>query len=313
MNNVLLVVAAGSVLLGTLYPLALDALGLGKISVGPPYFETVFVPLMAPVIFLMGVGPIMRWKSMPLPELAQLLRWALAVGVASAVALPFVFGRWSYLSALGFLLAVWVLASCAVSLWRRVRQERSAAGMWARLTGSSRSYYGMLLAHLGIAVFVFGVTLVKGYETETEVRMAPGDTTTLAGHTFRFDGTREVRGPNYVAARATLHVSRDGRPVAVLDPEKRLYTVQQQQMTEAAIHTRPTRDLYVSLGDPLPGTEDTWLVRIQHKPFIAWLWGGCLLMALGGALAASDRRYRVGVRASEVPAAGEKPRVATAA
>jgi cytochrome c-type biogenesis protein CcmF len=314
MNNVLLVVAAGSVLLGTLYPLALDALGLGKISVGPPYFETVFVPLMAPVIFLMGVGPIMRWKRMPIPELAHLLRWALAAGVASAVALPFVFGRWSALVALGFLLAVWVVGSCAVSLWRRVREERTAAGVWARLRGSSRSYYAMLLAHFGIAVFVFGVTLVKGYETETEVRMAPGETATLAGHTFRFEGTREVHGPNYVAARATLQVTREGRPLAVLHPEKRLYTVQQQQMTEAAIHTRPTRDLYVSLGDPLPGTADTWLVRIQHKPFISWLWLGCLLMALGGALAASDRRYRVGVGAGEAGAAtAAKARVATAA
>ena len=234
------------------------------------------------------------------------------MSVASAVALPFVFGRWSALVALGFLLAAGVVGSCAVSLWRRVREERTAAGVWARLRGSSRSYYAMLLAHFGIAVFVFGVTLVKGYETETEVRMAPGETATLAGHTFRFEGTREVHGPNYVAARATLQVTREGRPLAVLHPEKRLYTVQQQQMTEAAIHTRPTRDLYVSLGDPLPGTADTWLVRIQHKPFISWLWLGCLLMALGGALAASDRRYRVGVGEAGAATAA-KPRVATAA
>ena len=313
MNNVLLVVAAGSVLLGTLYPLILDALGLGKISVGPPYFETVFVPLMAPVIFLMGVGPIMRWKSMPIPELAVTLRWALAVGVASAIVLPLVFGRWSPLLGLGFLLAAWTAASCALSLWRRLRQEASASGMWMRLRSGSRSYYGMLLAHLGIAIFVAGVTLVKGYESETEVRMAPGETATLAGHTFRFEGTGEVRGPNYVAARATLRVEREGKPVAVLHPEKRLYTVQQQQMTEAAIHTRLTRDLYVSLGDPIPGTSDTWLVRIQHKPFIAWLWISSLMMALGGALAASDRRYRVTARAGEARPAAAKPQIASAA
>ncbi|MGQ0752316.1 MAG: heme lyase CcmF/NrfE family subunit [Betaproteobacteria bacterium] len=312
MNNVLLVAAAGSVLLGTLYPLALDALGLGKISVGPPYFDTVFVPLMAPVIFLMGVGPIMRWKNMPVPELAVMLRWAFGVGLASAILLPLAFGRWSPLLALGFLLAAWILASCALSLWRRMRQEDNAS-MWARLRGSSRSYYGMLLAHFGIAVFVAGVTLVKGYETETEVRMAPGETATLAGHTFRFDGTGEVRGPNYVSARATLTVEREGRPVTVLHPEKRLYTVQQQQMTEAAIHTRLTRDLYVSLGDPISGTADTWLVRIQHKPFITWLWIGCLMMALGGALAASDRRYRITARGeAREPGAG-KPQVAPAA
>ena len=314
MNNVLLVVAAGSVLLGTLYPLILDALGLGKISVGPPYFETVFVPLMAPVIFLMGVGPIMRWKSMPVPELAVILRWAFAVGVATAIVLPLLFGRWSPLLGLGFLLAGWTVASCALSLWRRLRQEDSASGMWLRLRSGSRSYYGMLLAHFGIAIFVVGVTLVKGYESESEVRMAPGDTATLADHSFRFEGTGEVRGPNYVAARATLRVEREGRPVAVLHPEKRLYTVQQQQMTEAAIHTRLTRDLYVSLGDPIPGTADTWLVRIQHKPFITWLWISCVIMALGGALAASDRRYRVAARAGEAhPPATGKPQVAPAA
>jgi cytochrome c-type biogenesis protein CcmF len=314
MNNVLLVVAAGSVLLGTLYPLILDALALGKISVGPPYFEAVFVPLMAPVIFLMGVGPIMRWKSMPIPELAVILRWAFAVGVATAILLPLLFGRWSPLLGLGFLLAGWTVASCALSLWRRLRQEDSASGMWMRLRSGSRSYYGMLLAHFGIAIFVAGVTLVKGYESETEVRMAPGETATLGAHTFRFEGTGEVRGPNYVAARATLHVERDGKPVAVLHPEKRLYTVQQQQMTEAAIHTRLTRDLYVSLGDPIPGTADTWLVRIQHKPFIAWLWISSLMMALGGALAASDRRYRVAARAVEThPPATGKPQVAPAA
>jgi cytochrome c-type biogenesis protein CcmF len=313
MNNVLLVVAAGSVLLGTLYPLALDALSLGKISVGPPYFETVFVPLMAPVIFLMGIGPIMRWKGMRLPEIGVIVRWAFAVALVSAILLPLVFGRWSMMVALGFLLVGWAAASCALSLWRRMRQENSASGMWARLRGGSRSYYGMLLAHLGIAVFVFGVTLVKGYESETEVRMAPGESTTLAGHTFRFEGTREVRGPNYVAARAAIHVEHAGRPLTVLHPEKRLYTVQQQQMTEAAIHTRLTRDLYVSLGDPLPGTEDAWLVRIQHKPFIAWLWIGCLLMALGGALAAADRRYRVTGRASDSqPSRPGQPQVASA-
>jgi cytochrome c-type biogenesis protein CcmF len=301
------------VLLGTLYPLILDALGLGKISVGPPYFEAVFVPLMAPVVFLIGIGPIMRWKSMPLPELARLLRWAFAVSVVSAIALPFVFGRWSPLLALGFLLATWVVASCGVSLWRRLRPNESASGLWARLRSPSRSYYGMLVAHFGMAVFVAGVTLVKGYESDTEVRMGPGDTTALAGYVFRFDGVRDIKGPNFVAAHATLQVTRDGRDIAVLHPEKRLYTVQQQQMTEAAIHTRFTRDLYVALGDPLDG--DVWLVRILHKPFIAWLWLGCVLMACGGGLAASDRRYRVSARASSeaLPGAAAGKRAASAA
>lgn len=293
-NNVLLVVAAGSVLLGTLYPLALDALGLGKISVGPPYFDAVFVPLMAPVVFLMGIGPIMRWKSMPVPELAVQLRWAFAVSVASAFALPFVLGRWSALVSLGFLLAVWAALTCALSLWRRLREADGANGIWARLRGSSRSYYGMLAAHFGIAVFVAGVTLVNGYGSDVQVRMEPGDRVTLSGYEFRFEGVQEVKRANYVAARGTMPVTRDGRSVTVLHPEKRFYPVREELMTEAAINTGFTRDLYVSLGDQL--SDKAWLVHVQHKPFIAWLWIGTLLMAFGGLLAVSDRRYRVASR-----------------
>lgn len=293
-NNVLLVVAAGSVLLGTLYPLALDALGLGKISVGPPYFDTVFAPLMAPVVFLMGIGPIMRWKNMPVPELALQLRWAFAVSVLSAVALPLLFGRWSMWISLGFLLAVWAVVTCGASLWRRLRQSEGTGSLWQRLRSSSRSYYGMLAAHLGIAVFVAGVTMVKGYESQTQLRMVPGDKVTLAGYEFRFDGMSEVTRANHSAARATISVSRAGGGVTVLHPEKRFYPVRKELMTEAAISTGLTRDLYVSLGDQLD--DKAWLVHVQHKPFIAWLWIGCLMMAFGGLLAVSDRRYRVGWR-----------------
>jgi cytochrome c-type biogenesis protein CcmF len=297
-NNVLLVAAAGSVLLGTLYPLALDALGLGKISVGPPYFDTVFVPLMAPVIFLMGVGPIMRWKNMPLPELAVRLRWAFAVSVVSGLLLPFVFGRWSALLSLGFLLAVWVTLTCVLSLWRRLRDADGAGGVWGRLRSSSRSYYGMLVAHFGIAVFVAGVTLVNGYESEVQVRMEPGERVTVAGYEFRFEGVQEVKRANYTASRATMPVTRNGREVTVLHPEKRFYPVREELMTEAAIDTGFTRDLFVSLGDQL--SDKAWLVHVQHKPFIAWLWIGAVLMAFGGLLAASDRRYRVGLRRTRI-------------
>ncbi len=152
----------------------------------------------------------------------------------------------------------------------------------------------MLLAHFGVAVFVTGVTLVKGYDSERDVRMEPGDVVELGGYTFRLDGVRDVQGPNYVAARAQIQVSRHGRAVTTLYPEKRIYTVQNMPMTEAAIDTGFTRDLYVSLGDAVSATA--WLVKVQHKPFIDWIWGGCLLMALGGALAASDRRYRVAAK-----------------
>jgi len=301
-NNVMFTAAAGSVLLGTLYPLALDASGLGKISVGPPYFETVFFPLMAPALFLMGVGPLARWKKASVPELAARLRWALAASVVAALVLPFAMGRWSTLVACGLLLAAWVAASGAVQLYERVRNAAGGTSAWTRLRSTPRATYGMLLAHFGVAVFVVGVTLVKGYESEKDVRMEPGDTAEVGGYLFRFDGVRDVRGPNYVAGRATIQVSRNGRFVKMMYPEKRLYTVQNMPMTEAAIDTGLTRDLYVSLGDSVGATA--WVVRVQHKPFIDWIWGGCLLMALGGALAASDRRYRVGaVRREEQYAA----------
>jgi cytochrome c-type biogenesis protein CcmF len=276
-NNVLLGAAAGAVFLGTLYPLVLDALGAGKISVGPPYFETVFVPLMAPALFLMGVGPLARWKRASLPELAVLLRWALAVSFALGMLLPLAMGKWSAMVGFGLALALWILASCLISLKKNFRQ--------------TRSYYGMLVAHLGVAVFVAGVTLVKGYESEQDVRMQAGDSVELGGYAFRLDGVSSVMGPNYRAARAQVSVSRGDKPVATLFPERRIYTVQQMPMTEAAIDPGFTRDLYVSLGDPVEG--NAWLVRVHYKPFIDWIWGGCLIMALGGLLAVSDRRYRV--------------------
>jgi cytochrome c-type biogenesis protein CcmF len=295
-NNVVFAAAAGSVLLGTLYPLVLDATGLGKISVGPPYFETVFFPLMAPALVLMGIGPLARWKKANLPDLATRLRWAFAASLAAALAVPFAMGRFSVLVALGILLAAWVAASGIAQLYEKVRNTGGASA-WTRLRGTPRATYGMLLAHFGVAVFVVGVTLVKGYESEKDVRMEPGDTVELGGYTFRLDGVRDVQGPNYVAARARIQVSRNDRPVTTLYPEKRIYRVQNSPMTEAAIDTGFTRDLYVSLGDSVSATA--WVVKVQHKPFIDWIWGGCLLMAIGGAIAASDRRYRVAARRSQ--------------
>jgi cytochrome c-type biogenesis protein CcmF len=304
-NNVLLLAAAGSVMLGTLYPLALDAFGMGKLSVGPPYFETVFVPLMAPALFLMGVGPIARWKKAALPELAIRLRWALAVAVVTALIVPFAMGRFSALAGFGILLAAWIIAASAVTLAERVKGSGGGTGILNRLRGTPRAYYGMLLAHVGIAVFVVGVTLVKSYEAEKDVRMAPGDTVELGGHVFRFQGVRDAQGPNYVAARATLTVTRDGRAVTTLRPERRFYRVQESPMTEAAIDYGLFRHLYVALAEPVGG--DAWIVRVHYKPFVAWIWGGCVLMALGGLLAASDRRYRIGAREPRPAAYAAQP------
>ena len=299
-NNVLLVAAAGSVLLGTLYPLFLDALGFGKISVGPPYFEAVFVPLLTPLVFLMGVGPIARWKQAAVPELWSRLRWALGVAVVTALALEAVLGRWSPLVSLGLGLAVWVVAATITGVRERIRNARGSLA--ARLAQQPRAYWGMVLAHLGVAVFITGVTLVKGYETERDVQMAVGDTVMVGGYTFRFDGVRDVVGPNYRAARGAVDVSKDGQPVRVLYPEKRVYNAQQNTMTEAAIATGLRGDLYVSLGEPV--SETAWTVRVYHKPFVTWIWGGCLLMAFGGLAALSDRRYRQRTaRDGTVPAA----------
>jgi len=276
----------------------LDALGLGKISVGPPYFETVFAPLMAPALFLMGIGPLSRWKKASLPDLVLRLRWAFAVSLVTAVLLPLALGRASAWVSVGLLLAAWIVASSAVNLWDRIKNTASGASAWARLAGTPRAYYGMLLAHVGVAVFVIGVTLVKGYESQKDVRMSPGTTEQVGGYTFRFDGVEEVTGSNYVAARATITAMKDGKLVVVLHPEKRMYASQDNPMTEGAIDSGFTRDLYVSLGDALD--SKTWIVRLQHKPFVWWIWGGCVLIALGGVLAVGDRRYRVDARRQSI-------------
>ena len=290
-NNTLLLVAAGAVLLGTLYPLLLDALNLGKISVGPPYFDTVFVPLMAPLVFLMGVGPAARWKQAELPDLVTRLRWALGVAVIAALATGWVSGHIGLMSTLGLVMAFWIVGSVVTDLLERVRPRATTGSAWHRLRAIPRAALGMMVAHLGVAAFIFGVTMVRTYEIERDVKMDVGDTTQAHGYTFTFRGARDVEGPNYSAAQGLVEVTRDGQPVTALRPEKRVYRVQTNPMTEAAISSGLTRDLYVALGEPLDG--QAWIVRVYVKPFIDWIWGGCMIMAFGGLLAASDRRYRV--------------------
>jgi cytochrome c-type biogenesis protein CcmF len=307
LNNVLLLVAAATVLLGTLFPLFLDALGFGKLSVGPPYFDFVFVCFMTPAIFLMGIGPLSRWKRDSLPSLLARLKWAAGVSVVSAVLVPVALGRWSPFVAFGILMAIWVMASGFVNLQQRVQQLRAGSGMAVGpvIRQLPRGYWGMLLAHFGVGVFIVGVTLVRGYEVEKDVRMRVGDTVEAGGYRFRLDGLKSVQGPNYQATRGTVSVTRGERQVTTMHPEKRFYPVQRMPMTEAAIDPGLTRDLYVSLGEPLP--DGAWVVRVYHKPFVDWIWGGAFLMALGGVLAITDRRYRIAVRqaavSTSVPAA----------
>ncbi len=311
-NNVLLAVACGAVLLGTLYPLFLDALGLGKISVGPPYFDTVFVPIMAPLVFLMGVGPIARWKQAPLPDLWVRLRWALMVSLVLGLMLPFLGNiedglPWSPLSAFGYWLAAWVALATVEVIRYQIRNQQGS--VLARLARQPRGWWGMVLAHLGVAVFIVGVTSVRSFQVERDVKMAPGDTVAVHGYTFRFDGVGERAGPNYSAARGTVTLLKNGKPVDVLFPEKRIYFAQSQMpMTEASIRTGITGDVYVSLGEPV-GNDGSWTVRVYYKPFVTWIWGGCVLMAIGGFVAMSDRRYRALARRDEL-AAGLKPAAA---
>jgi cytochrome c-type biogenesis protein CcmF len=300
-NNVLLLVAAATVVLGTLFPLFYEVFTHDKLSVGPPWFELVFPILMAPAVFLMGIGPMMRWKQGDLPSLVLRLKWAFVVAVVTGLLVPVAMGRWSFLVALAGALAVWVIASGFVNLAQHVGRVRSSTGgdVLTTLRRLPRGYYGMLLAHFGVGVFIIGVTLVRAYEVEKDVRMSIGDTVEAGGYRFRLDGLKQVRGPNYQATRGAVSVTRGGREVTMLYPEKRFYDVQQMPMTEAAIDTGLTRDLYVSLGEPLPG--GAWVVRVYHKPFVDWIWGGAFLMALGGVLAITDRRYRLARREAPAP------------
>ncbi|MFO1284533.1 MAG: heme lyase CcmF/NrfE family subunit [Burkholderiales bacterium] len=296
-NNILLVVAMASVLLGTLYPLFLDALNAGKISVGPPYFEAVFAPLMAPLVFLMGVGPVAAWRNATLPDLWTRLKWALGAAIVAALVLPFALGRWSALVAFGLFLALWVFAATVATVVQRLRGAPQPT-LGRKLAANSAAWYGMLVAHLGIAVFIVGVTLVKGYEIERDLRLEPGAGAEVAGYTFTFRGVETKPGPNYQALVGRVDVTRAGKRVDTLFPEKRVYNASGQPMTEAAIDAGWFGDLYVSLGEPVTpdGFAGAWGVRIYVKPFVDWIWGGALLMAIGGVIAVADRRYRIAVQ-----------------
>ena len=280
-NSVLLVVATAAVLLGTLYPLVIDALNMGKLSVGPPYFNTVFVPLMVPVLFLMVLGVRARWRESTLQEWLHPLR---RVGVASllgggVVALYF---GWSWGVAAGMALGIWVILGTLEPAVERLRKPGKIP----------LSFFAMHCAHLGIAVMVIGVTLSKGYEVEKDVRIAAGDTVTLGAYSFELQRVTEVTGPNYVAKRAEVLVKRNGDTVTTLFPEKRRYVSTAMPMTEAAIDTNLWRDLYVSLGEPLNNPAQEWSMRFYLKPFLLWIWLGVLMMVFGGLLAVTDKRYR---------------------
>ncbi|MGH8073746.1 MAG: heme lyase CcmF/NrfE family subunit [Lysobacter sp.] len=280
-NNLLLTTACAMVLLGTLYPLLADALELGKISVGPPYFALLFTLLMAPLVLLLPFGPVTRWqREQASKPLAMLLPWAglaLAAGVVAFFLAPQ--GAWKV--AAGVVGAVWVGAGTLRFVWSRLRSPGS------RMTAEM---LGMTLAHFGVAVFLIGALLVEGLNVQHEVAVKPGQTIEVGDYAFRFDGVQQRQGPNYRADYGTVQVFADGAPLVLMHPEKRAYASGGQVLTEAAIERGVTRDVYVALGEPLGG--DAWALRVHIKPFVRWIWAGALLMMLGGLVTATDRRFR---------------------
>ncbi len=289
LNNVLLVVLAAMVLLGTLYPLVLDAFDIAKISVGPPYFNSMFIPLALPLALLVGIGALSRWKKDQLRELVMRLRWVLAASVALGAVLPFaMYAGFSWTAAFGLIVALWVIASSVYGIYARLANKPNKV---SALRTIPRGFWGMSLAHAGIGVFIVGITLTNIYSVEEDVSLAPGGVYHAAGYDFTFEGVSTVPGPNYTARRGRVEVSQNGKQLMTLTPEKRVYEANTNPMTEAAINPGLTRDLYVSLGDPV-GNDGHWTLRVYYKSFIRWIWMGALFMALGGALAASDRRYR---------------------
>ena len=300
-NNVVVVSALGAVLLGTLYPLFMDAMGMGKISVGPPYFNAVFVPLIAPAMFLAGVGPLVRWKQGSLPDLVKRLRIALIVAVVSALLLPLTAGGFNWMASVGIALALWIVFTVLIGFVERLKHE--SGNKLVALKNLPRGFWGMQMAHFGLAWVVAGIALVSAYESERNVKMNVGETVELAGYTFAFQGVELHDGPNYKAARGTLEVTTGGKPAFILHPEKRIYNASGMPMTEAAIDYGFTRDVYAALGEELG--PNVWTVRVFYKPFVGWIWVAGGLLALGGALAASDRRYRIALKkAAEAEAHG---------
>ncbi len=282
LNNILLVVAAGVILVGTLGPLVFGALDIGSISVGPQYFELVFLLPMLPLTAIVGVGMHSAWRSMEPRELAQRLKWPALISVVLGVGVPwFVFGEMSLLTGLGVVIGLWTVTTALLD------PARKLLGSGMRFT---RGMIAMQLAHFGLGLTILGITVTSAYSVITDEGMKPGDTVDIAGYSFTFEGTRNVDGPNYDAIQGIFTVARDGATYTELRPEKRIYRVQTNPMTEASIDAGWGRDLFVALGEGLG--EGAWSVRIQYKPLIRFIWFGCLIMALGGVIAISDPRYR---------------------
>ena len=313
LNAVLFVVMAGFILLGTLYPLLLDALNMGKVSVGPPYFNTIFIPLGIPIVLILGIGITARWKQDNGSRLIKALRMPMILSVVLGTVTAVVLVRgvftaelasFKFIGAeLALILAWWIVINSGKLITDRLKnRDNKMSGLQL----IPRAVYGMTVAHIGVAVFVVGIILTSLFSIEKDVRLSNNSSVELAGYEFVFEGVRNVLGPNYQAAEGRVLVRKDDKDLVLLHPQKRYYPVKQNTMTEAAIDASLWRDLFVALGEPLGGSPDksklepldksntgAWSVRVYYKPFIRWIWLGALIMSIGGFISATDKRYRV--------------------
>jgi len=286
-NNLLLVLATMLILFGTLYPLFHDAMGAGNLSVGEPFFNFVFLVPMLPLAILLGLGMHAAWQKTKGAALMKRLRWVALASLVVAIGWPLIaYGSTSLLTIVGVGAGVWVTLSSLLEPISRWMNSRAA-----RLT---RAQWGMFVAHLGVGLFIVGASVTSAFNLETDSAVRVGDRWDVAGFELEFVGMQTVEGPNFIADEGEFELRRDGEFIATLRPQKRIYTVQQNPMTEAAIDSRWMRDVFVALGEPLG--DGAWSVRVQHKPMIGFLWIGCIVMAFGGLLAATDQRYRQPVR-----------------
>ncbi len=287
-NNILLVATTATILLGTLYPLVIDALGLGKISVGPPYFNGVFIPLTAPLAVFAGIGVVSKWRQDNVKRLWHTLMIPLGSSLAIGLALAFLPHHFTWAAFIGLTLASWTAIGAGFGVYDRLRNKTDK---WQALKQQPLSIWAMTTAHLGIAVFIVGVTLVSTYSEEKNIRLAPNQSLHLAGYDFLFHGVKPTEGANYTANQGHFTVTENQQLVAELYPQKRIYNASGMPMTEAGIDASITRDLFVALGEPLDD-DGAWALRIYYKPFVRWIWIGGLFMAFGGLLAVMDKRYR---------------------
>ncbi len=291
-NNVVFVIIAATVLLGTLYPVFADMLGWGRVSVGPPFFNFFFVPLMFIVCVLLGIGPMVAWKKSPLKNIGGLLLKPLTASIVIGLVFPFLYSdEYSISAAISVMIGMWVATTTLAEV---IHKTRNAPSFMAGLKKLTASFYGMVLAHIGVAITVLGVALNTIYSDQKDLRLAPGSVVTVGGYEYLFYGVKEVKGPNYIAQEGRVEVTKDGRLIAELKPQKRNYLSGGNSMTEASIKSSFLRDIYISLGEPLQ--EGAWAVRVYFKPFVVWIWLGAIFMSIGGILAISDKRYRAHVK-----------------